>query len=71
MSEQQDFFDNLKVIENDAITGNIIMEHQETGQKFGLKEIQIQNENYEDTVIYLQEREKLNSKYIINLYTTI
>ena len=47
------------------------MEHQETGQKFGLKEIQIQNENYEDTVIYLQEREKLNSKYIINLYTTI
>ena len=47
------------------------MEHQETGQKFGLKEIQIQNETYEDTVMYLSEREKLNSKYIINLYTTI
>ncbi len=41
MSEQQDFFENLKVIENDSVTGNIIMEHQETGQKFGLKEIMI------------------------------
>ena len=47
------------------------MEHSETGQRFGLKEIEIEDERYEETMQYLSEREKLNSKYIINLYTTI
>jgi hypothetical protein len=47
------------------------MEHKETGQRFGLKEIVIDEGRYEETLLYLSEREKLNSKYIINLYTTI
>lgn len=65
------FLENLRVLQSDQQTGNFIMHNPETGQKFGLKEISIDSEKYKDYLYFLSEREKISSKYIINLHTTI